>query len=421
MSYSVCIVTPGSMASNPRAVKEAMALQSAGYRVTVVTGGAMPFLDTFDQAMASAATWDVRRGGATLFNRVSRRLWLAIARRWRQLGQKIPLAIAVRAFSEQTPALTRSALEVEADLYIAHYVPALPAAARAAERHGAMLGFDAEDFHPGESVSSTDIQNELIGTIDAAFLGRCVHLTAASPLIAKAYGPLCAKTPEVVLNVFPLADRPARRSTGRSVGRKDGLRAYWFSQTIGLDRGLQAFIQAMARARSRVSLDIRGNDPWGHGAVLLAEAARLGIADRVRLLPLAAPEKMVEVAADYDLGISFEVGETESRRYCLTNKIFTYLLGGLPILMSATPAQASLAADLGDAAAVVSLTDVDSIARQLDLWGLSPDALDRAGARAWQLGQERYNWDVEQRAFLASVKSAFEGRRMTHDHSDTAD
>ena len=107
----------------------------------------------------------------------------------------------------------------------------------------------------------------------------------------------------------------------------------------------------------------------------------------------------------------FEVGETESRRYCLTNKIFTYLLGGLPILMSATPAQASLAADLGEAAAVVSLTDVDSIARQLDLWGLSPDVLDRAGARAWQLGQERYNWDIEQRAFLASVKSAFEGRR----------
>ena len=36
------------------------------------------------------------------------------------------------------------------------------------------------------------------------------------------------------------------------------LKAYWFSQTIGLDRGLQSFIQALARTRARVTLDIRG-------------------------------------------------------------------------------------------------------------------------------------------------------------------
>ena len=151
----------------------------------------------------------------------------------------------------------------------------------------------------------------------------------------------------MVLNVFPLSNRPAQGPRERGLEQTKGLRAYWFSQTVGLDRGLQTFIQAMARTRCKVSFDIRGNDPWGHGATLLAQAAHLGVGDRVRLLPLAAPEKMIELSAGYDLGISFEVGETESRRYCLTNKIFTYILAGVPVLLSDTPAQRALAASLG--------------------------------------------------------------------------
>jgi hypothetical protein len=119
---------------------------------------------------------------------------------------------------------------------------------------------------------------------------------------------------------------------------------------------------------------------------------------------------MIELSAGYDLGISFEVGQTESRRYCLTNKIFTYILAGVPVFLSDTPAQRALAADLAEAASIVSLTDIEGIARQLDEWGGSPAALDRAASRAWRLGEEKYNWDMEQRVFLAAVKSAFEGR-----------
>ena len=58
MSFSVCIVTPGNLASNPRVVKEAAALQSAGYRVTIVAGGAMPALNAFSDALASVSACD---------------------------------------------------------------------------------------------------------------------------------------------------------------------------------------------------------------------------------------------------------------------------------------------------------------------------------------------------------------------------
>jgi glycosyltransferase involved in cell wall biosynthesis len=162
----------------------------------------------------------------------------------------------------------------------------------------------------------------------------------------------------------------------------------------------------MAKTKSRVSLDIRGSNRWGHGDALMALARELGVAERVRLLPMAPPAEMVNLAASYDLGLSLETEATESRRLCLTNKIFTYLLAGVPVMMSDTPAQNALATELGDAAAPVSLADPSAIARVLDRLG-SPDTLDKAKATASQLGRQRYNWQIEKQALLSAVERAF--------------
>ena len=289
-----------------------------------------------------------------------------------------------------------------ADLYIGHYVAGLAAAGRAARRRGAMLGFDAEDLHTGEG---TALQVTMVRAIEGVLLPTCRHVTAAAPLIGTAYRARYGIESTTVLNVFPLAMAPAvpvREGQGT-------FRAYWFSQTVGLDRGLQAFIQAMARTAARVTLDIRGGDRWGHGDRLMELARELGVADRVALLPMAAPPEMVRLAADYDIGLSLETDVSENRRVCLTNKIFTYLLAGVPVLLSDTPAQDALAHELGAAARIVSLAAPDAIAAVLDRLAGSPEARSEARDRAWRLGRERYNWDVEKGALLASVERAFAG------------
>jgi glycosyltransferase involved in cell wall biosynthesis len=197
----------------------------------------------------------------------------------------------------------------------------------------------------------------------------------------------------------------SKQGTGRGVGGT--LKAYWFSQTVGLNRGLQAFLKAMAATKVRVSLDIQGSNRWGHGDTLMSLAGELGIADRVRLLPLAPPDEMVNLATAYDIGLSLETGSTENHRLCLGNKIFTYLLAGVPVILSDTPAQSMLAAELGEAAALVSLSDPTAMARTLDQIGSSPDVLGRAKAAASRSGRERYNWQVEKQALLSSVDCAF--------------
>lgn len=405
MPRTVCIVSPGNLASNPRVLKEADALHGAGYDVTAVVCDYSEALRGEDDAIAASVPWKVVRVRRAAGEGITARAAAMLAKILLAVGMPVPANVAACSARAPVMPLTRAARQIRADLYISHYIAALPAAAAAARRHGALLGFDAEDFHSGEGTGAPGeaFRMKMVETVEGAFLPSCTYMTAASPLIGEAYAQRYGVNPSTVLNVFPLSMAPSHPKQRKA----QILKAYWFSQTIGPDRGLQAFIEAMAKTRATVTLDIRGSNRWGHGEALLALADRLGIGDRVKLLPMAPPGEMVELAAQYDIGLSLETDVSENRRICLTNKIFTYLLAGVPVVMSDTPAQSLLAPDLGVAARLCALADPAGLATILD--ELASDAvLAEAAAEAWKLGRERYNWDKEQAILLASVAAAFE-------------
>lgn len=407
----VCIVTPGHLASNPRVVKEADALHQAGYDVSVVAGDLTAAVRPFDNEVMAVKPWRVRRVGrnwmgARVAHRAARAM-VRVSQGW------LPFWLARLAQSELSVGLVEAAAGIPADLYIAHYVAGLAAAAAAAQHNGGALCYDAEDFHAGEvgdDPAGTSTRATIMA-IERPLLTRCVHVTAASPLIAEAYRELYGIQAETLLNVFPLAQKPHATGARSPAGV---LRIFWFSQTVGLDRGLQAVIEGMARARARISLDILGSDEWGHGSSLLQLASRLGLSGQVTLRSTVSPDCLPAIAAGYDVGLSLETNVSESRQRCLPNKIFVYLLAGIPVLLSDTRAQRLLAADLGRAAAVISLADPAAIGVALDRWAFSTDERRFASEEAARLGLTRYNWDREKSILLRLVGSAL-GNRMRNE------
>ena len=399
----ICIVTPGHLASNPRVVKEADALHAAGYDVSVVAGDLTPAVRPFDRDVEAEAPWRVRRvGRGGVLARGVQRLARIAARSSRH---GVPRWLATLAQSELSAGLAAAAAGIPADLYIAHYVAGLAAADAAARRNGGLLCYDAEDFHAGEAAGDPAgrASRRLVMAIERPLLTRCVHVTAASPLIAEAYLELYGVQAETLLNVFPLKQMPHVTGMRSPAG---ALRMFWFSQTVGLDRGLQAVIEGMAWARGCISLDILGTDQWGHGSSLLRLADSLGLGGRVKLRPAVSPRRLPAIAAEYDLGLSLETNVSESRQRCLTNKIFVYLLAGIPVVLSDTRAQRLLAADLGRAAAVISLADSAAIGSALDRWAFLADERRLASEEAARLCQTRYNWDREKDILLRLVSLA---------------
>jgi glycosyltransferase involved in cell wall biosynthesis len=400
------------VANNPRLVKEADALAKAGYDVDVVACQYVDWATEHDQPILERADWTphlLRWGrNESPFLFWHSRLRQHACRKLLELPGAGPSlrgneSLLLRAFDRVLPELYTETQQPPADLYIAHNLQALPVAAAAARKHGAKLGFDAEDFHSGMRGYDAEpgLRDEIVERLEGTYLPQCDYLTAASPGIAEAYAnKYGVDEPTSILNVFPLRHRPdAHQSTD-----PDGpLTLYWFSQTIGPERGLEDVVRALSHlSGENIELHLRGN--W-HSPEYRDKLHRLAgpTADRLISHEPAPPDEMVTRAAKYDVGLALEQDVEKNRDICLTNKIFTYLLAGNAVVATATSAQRRLMEKIDDTGFLYEPGDDSALARHLTTWIQDREALGRCRNHAWKHGGETYNWNTEKDKFLAIV------------------
>ncbi len=406
----VCLVTPGHLTSTPRLLKEARALVAAGYRVHVVAADNYPPNSPLDRALLAENGWP-----STQLRNSARPT--ALARKLLQrAARRTPLRLLSRAWVARAQfadaaRLGRAAAAVPADYYVGHCLAALPAVAHAARRRGVAYGFDLEDHHETETpaIAADPALGGIVRRLLRTHLPGARHLTAASPLIAETFQREYGIPAVVVLNVFPLDHAPAAAVDPGPVGTTRPASLYWVSQVIGARRGLEEIIMAMARMRTPVELHLRGHIASDYATRLDAHARAIGLVRPIRYLPFSPAKEIVRLAAGADLGLSTEEHTPLNRTICLANKIFVYLLAGVPQLMSDTRAHRALAPELGDAGHVFSLADPDRTAALVDAYFAAPDRVAAARRHAWHLGRNRFNWEREQEPFLRAVHTAIGG------------
>lgn len=420
-SKRICLITALHPSANPRLVKEADALVGAGYMVDVIAPYFSPLWGAADERLCNRG-WRIvarpRFGPHSPRMTRMRELCLRLMAHSVARGLRLTYPAIVRAACHPiAPALVTAAKRVKADFYIAHLTAALPAAAIAAREHDALFAFDAEDFHLGDlpSLPQHDYARQLVRRIEGDSLPSCNYVTAASPLIAEAYAAEYEiPVPRVVLNVFPRSHAPGESTIAGSA--RPGPSIYWFSQTIGPDRGLECLVDAIAQAQSHPHLYLRGNPTKGYAESLLARAHRTGVADRVHILNLIQQSELERAGAAFDVGYIGELAETRNRQIALTNKLFSYLLSGIAIVASDIPSHRQIQPQIREAMSLFRPNDAVSLAVAIDFYLLDGARLSAARHHAWLLGQEKFNWDLHKSSFLDAVEGAFRvgaGNRAT--------
>lgn len=387
----------------------------AGHEVSLITGQYCGWSNNFDRIWTDAR---LMRHIAVPFGPgtpTPRRLAQVItrigARNILQLTTFHSVTAAHLAHHDVTPGLIAAAKRTPAKLYIAHYVAALPAAAAAARRHNALYAYDAEDFHLGDWPEDPqyDLERWLVRCIEGSYLPSCTYVTAASPMIAdalaQAYG---IKRPQVVLNVFPRIQAPASATPKGTA--EPGPSLYWFSQTIGAERGLECAVRAIGLSAHRPHLYLRGHPAAGYVEQLERLAVETGAEGRMHILPPAEPNQMEKLAVDYDLGLASEIRASRNREICLTNKLFSFLLAGLPPLMSATAAQTQFAEEADLADLIYPIDDSTALAALIDRLLGNPARLAALRKHVWRLGQERFNWERECKKVKRLAEQVLAGR-----------
>lgn len=397
-THSVLIVTNGHPSRNPRPVKEAFALAEAGFDVTLLHVANHRPSVPLDRALLAGAPFRV--ASVDLLSGSPSRAFLvrartALARRLNRFG-----ASRIEALGP-APELLAKARRIPADLTIVHNEISHWVGLRLM-RDGRRVSADIEDWHSEDLLPEARRERPLpaLRALERTLLHSAEYVTTTSEALADAlharYGGV---RPSAIMNAFPLQPSPEARAAGTIP------RFFWFSQTIGLGRGLEAFIAAWASCSQRSRLVLLGDVDEAYRNRLVALATPARAAD-LEFLPIVPAAELPGVIARHDVGLALEDASIPNRDLTVTNKILQYLNAGLAVVASPTAGQREVLAHAPEAGIVADFGDPRRMAVVLDDFVADRGRLESRRRAARELAEARYCWEREAPKLVALVRSA---------------
>ncbi|MCB0429370.1 MAG: hypothetical protein H6585_04410 [Flavobacteriales bacterium] len=404
------LITTANLASNPRLLKEYIALSGTGRYDVYVIG--------FD---LDNWTRQVETQVRTRYN-VSRIKYLQAGRSplwpWlvatgvqflaRILARVVPANLRMQALAANklTFRLMRGLKHMpeKFDVVIAHNLGAWYPAYRLSRKSGSRLVIDVEDYHPGERVEHRPQEERkrrefLMRTL----LPKAGYVYFASPLIEGETLGLTGKLKHhaVINNCFPKGEF---MSSGQSANEQR-IRLVWFSQNISGGRGLEMVIGALKAYADQYHLHLIGhldptfNDEW--------------VRPNAELITTEPPLPQAELhqrLTAFDVGLAVEMDTADlNRQICLTNKIFAYYQAGLFILATDTRAQ-RLFLDRKKGHGQVCAQTPEGFSHAFHQIGDAIGSIRKDQHNRWQEAQG-HAWEEEQKKLLDIIA------KLTTDHA----
>ena len=394
----ILIITPKQPSGNPRMRKSADALAEAGHTVHVLYAYNAAWATAADKPILESAQWTYERIGGDPHTEKLPYHWTRVWRKSFELMGRVERAMC-RGFS----AYVQKGIAWKPDLVIGHNPGALGPLLRISKQLKIPALFDAEDFHRGESDESSEAAARVTQLEDASF-SQLTQITAASPMISEAYRALYPQLKiTTVNNAFPaqyIASEP-------TVNPTIALSLVWFSQVIGLDRGLGEFLQCLRFIRDiPISISLLG-------------MASEEVTDEINRLKSSAnhdiqfhpplPEKQLfNFVAEHEIGLALEPGFSLNNELARSNKIYTYPLAGCFTLASKTKAQSEFFEAYPAAGQLIELEEPEKIAQVLKEFFQDRNHLLEKRKHAIALARTELNWERESQKLIGVTKELLE-------------
>lgn len=383
----ILIVTTKQPSSNPRMRKASDALTAAGHKVHVLYAYNAEWATEADEKILAEASWTFERvGGDPIVQRTSYFISRAVRKFYGFFG------FEERAMCRSFGTYLRKGVAWNPDIVIGHNPGTLELLKEFKSRLKIPVFFDAEDYHRGE-LSSNVGESALVARLEGRVLPQLTAITAASPLIANAYKRLFPTVPVLsVENTFPRKVQPAKPT--HPLNAHEPLRMIWFSQVVGLDRGLLEFMKGMALAMDvPINLNIVGLCRDSVRQALLNEVDI--VHHRLSFLPPVAEDSLFKLVADHEIGLALEPGSSENNDMALSNKVLTYSLCGCYMLLSKTAAQCDFLEHHPQTGQLIELKHPEDIASVIRYVFRNREVIFEKRLAAWELAHVELNWERE--------------------------
>lgn len=379
-SPSVCMHVLTTARTDQRVMREATALAEAGYAVTIVD------IERDVSRPAVEVVAGVRLKHMFVpgrFKRTRFKPWFLV----KLAGTVVRGSWAVM----RTPA----------DAYHAHDDTALPACYIAARLRRKRLVFDAHELPLVQpNLTRWRRLTAIARAVLRAMAPRCDGLITVSAPIAEEIrvrygGPSATLVRNIPPYLPPMTSDRLRTMVGASEARKIAI----YQGGLQENRSLDVLVRGAKYLDPRHLIVLMGSGESRDRLQSLLDQE--GVGDRIRIIPPVPYQELLEVTASADAGlIVYRGAYSLNVQYCLPNKLFEYMMAGVPVICSELDAVAGIVREF-DIGVVVPTLDPETVGRVISATLDDTDGRERMRRNALAASLRTFRWDVEQRSLLA--------------------
>lgn len=296
--------------------------------------------------------------------------------------------IALKTLFTSIPRLFQS----QADIYHAHELTSLPATYLVAKLRRKPLIFEAYELHlprPETDVAFWRVLGAFFMRLLALLLPRCQGVIAASPRYAQEL-----EKRYHLSAVVPLRNVPSYREVRKTdllrqyLGLSQETRIVLYQGAIQRNRSLDIVIRAARFWGEHIVFVMMGQKMGTTGDELEALIASEGVAERVKIIPPVPYKDLLDWTSSADIGLTlFSPQYSLSIQLTQPNKLFEYLMAGLPVLSAQLDAIVDVLETYDAGRVVASLAPTD-VAAAIDAILADREALELMHQNALRAARE---------------------------------
>lgn len=190
--------------------------------------------------------------------------------------------------------------------------------------------YDCHEYET-ETNGLKGIEKKLKKRLEHFLIRYANEVCTVSDSIAGEYAKLYSiPKPRLVLNCPAYYEQPKRNLFRESLGIRADQTIFLYQGGLSKGRGIELLLEAFSSLDSdRNVLVCMGYGPLD--ALIQEKAAEQ---EAIFFHPAVSPDVLLNYTSSADYGVSFIEDSCLSYRYCLPNKMFEYLMAGLPVLTS---------------------------------------------------------------------------------------
>lgn len=335
MTTKVCMLVLNDLRIDGRVQKEAEAVASAGYDVTVIGIGetiaeefkTKPYELVLATPLYKGKPLTPRLGREDVFYPIRVFTNLTVGRYRAHMWSKQSAHSRYEAFVSR-PEIQELAEKYKPDIIHCHDLNTLWAGYCAAKTVGAKLVYDSHEIYLSMHFLQPHLKKQY-AEIEAEVFHHIDGFVTVSPEVGEYL------TTKYKSSIKPVITYNGGTHIVNDVKPVEGRVKLFFQGNFAHDRNNVELIEAMAQLRNVATLTLQG---WGEDEEEFKRLIKkFNLEDTVKIIGPCGPLEVVDSASNYDVGVINSKCVDENFSHTLPNKLFDYMCGGLAIASTDLP------------------------------------------------------------------------------------